>query len=526
MKPAFLSPPSLSFAARIALGIAIVLAPALRGQEAQPAGAEQAVAGKPSPAAGPSKSAPAAPADPALAEVTRAIRDARKEYDSVKALSDKEAEVQGAKIAEESQALAALLKEEKELKDRIAKLDAESKTVDEKLSTTIEAHGRAADSLKAVEAELVSQAEALAERFTGTLVAAENPKVLEVPGEVQKKAAPLGDRIAALLDAYEKVLVKAANAATVELPVLTSGPAAKVEKLRVLRVGFLGGYYARAAGREGGFVLSDAASRTGFVAESQGLRRDEQDSIALFVLKPEMGGKLPLDLSGGVGLASLQIREAPLRWFERGGIFMWPLLGLAGLALLCILERLLALSIKSLSVHRAVGQVLALVRNGRVEAAEATCARLGGAAGDVFHAALEHRNDGRPMLEAAVQAAILRQTPPFEARLGFISLCGALAPILGLLGTVDASFSLFRALSVLGYNDPRFLTGGVSQALITAEFGLMIAVPCVLFRGLLGSLAERALGKLEAGALALIIALLKLREAPLAILPQESGQPV
>jgi hypothetical protein len=54
----------------------------------------------------------------------------------------------------------------------------------------------------------------------------------------------------------------------------------------------------------------------------------------------------------------------------------------------------------------------------------------------------------------------------------------------------------------------------------------MIAIPCILFRGLLGSLAERALGKLEAGALALIIALLKLRESPLAILPQETGERV
>jgi biopolymer transport protein ExbB len=491
------------------------------------------------PAAGPSRSAPPVPSDPALAEVARAIRDARKEYESAKAQSDKEAQEQGSKISEESQAVAALIEEEKKLKEKLEKLDAETRVIDEKLSTTLEAHGRATETIKAVEAELLSQAEAFSERFAGTLVAAENPKVLEVPGEVQKKGTPLGDRIAALLDAYDKVLVKAGTAAIVELPVLTSGAGAKVEKLRVLRVGFLGGYYARAAGREGGFVLSDSASRTGFVAESQGLRRDEQESIALFVLKPELGGKLPMDLSGGVGLASLQIREAPLRWFERGGAFMWPLLGLAALALLFILERTLALSIKSLSVHRAVGQVLALVRNGRVEAAEATCARLGGAAGDVFHSALEHRNDGRSTLEAAVQAALLRQTPPFEARLGFISLCAALAPLLGLLGTVNASFGLFRALSILGFNDPRFLTGGVSEALITAEFGLMIAIPCILFRGLLGSLAERALGKLEAGALALIIALLKLRESvlsplgppegtvsPLAILPKETGERV
>src|SRR5262245_55727699 len=272
MKPAF--PPAALQRYRILLTASLgILAPlVLRAQESS----DQPVAGKPGPAAGPSRSAPPAPSDPALAEVARAIRDARKDYDSAKAQSDKEAQEQGSKVAEVSQAVAALIDEEKKLKEKLEKFDAETKAIDEKLAVTLEAHGRATEGLKAVEAELLSQAEALGERFTGTLVAAENPKVLEIPGEVQKKGAPLGDRIAALLDVYEKVLVKAATAAIVELPVLTSGAGAKVEKLRVLRVGFLGGYYARAAGREGGFVLSDSASRTGFVAESQGLRRDEQ----------------------------------------------------------------------------------------------------------------------------------------------------------------------------------------------------------------------------------------------------------
>jgi biopolymer transport protein ExbB len=64
-------------------------------------------------------------------------------------------------------------------------------------------------------------------------------------------------------------------------------------------------------------------------------------------------------------------------------------------------------------------------------------------------------------------------------------------------------------VTLFGTSDPRFLAGGISEALITTEAGLFIAIPSLLMRGILGSVAEAALGRLESGALSVVIALVK-----------------
>jgi biopolymer transport protein ExbB len=83
---------------------------------------------------------------------------------------------------------------------------------------------------------------------------------------------------------------------------------------------------------------------------------------------------------------------------------------------------------------------------------------------------------------------------------------------MGLFGTVTGMISTFKMVTLFGTSDPRFMAGGISEALITTKTGLMIAIPSLLMRGVLGAVADSAVGKLEAGALALVIELVKFQE--------------
>ena len=79
--------------------------------------------------------------------------------------------------------------------------------------------------------------------------------------------------------------------------------------------------------------------------------------------------------------------------------------------------------------------------------------------------------------------------------------------MIGLLGTVTGMISTFKALVVFGASDPANLAGGISEALITTQAGLLVAVPALLMRGLLGALSDSALSKLEGRAMSLVLAL-------------------
>ena len=101
--------------------------------------------------------------------------------------------------------------------------------------------------------------------------------------------------------------------------------------------------------------------------------------------------------------------------------------------------------------------------------------------------------------------------PIYRSRLAMIALCAAVAPLMGLLGTVTGMIGTFQNLVIFGASDPRNLAGGISEALITTQGGLYVAIPSLLMRGILGSIAEKSVGKIESGAMSALIEILKIR---------------
>ena len=89
--------------------------------------------------------------------------------------------------------------------------------------------------------------------------------------------------------------------------------------------------------------------------------------------------------------------------------------------------------------------------------------------------------------ELLLDEAILRETPTLQRGLGLIKLLAAVAPLLGLLGTVTGMILTFQSISLFGTSDPKLMAGGISQALITTVMGLVTAIPLLFFHTLLAS---------------------------------------
>ncbi|PTN38781.1 MotA/TolQ/ExbB proton channel family protein [Desulfonatronum sp. SC1] len=83
-------------------------------------------------------------------------------------------------------------------------------------------------------------------------------------------------------------------------------------------------------------------------------------------------------------------------------------------------------------------------------------------------------------LEIRLDEAVLKEVPRLERGLTTIKILAAVAPLLGLLGTVVGMIETFQAITLFGTGDPQLMAGGISQALVTTALGLSIAIPLLL----------------------------------------------
>ena len=90
-------------------------------------------------------------------------------------------------------------------------------------------------------------------------------------------------------------------------------------------------------------------------------------------------------------------------------------------------------------------------------------------------------------IELLLDEAILRETPALQRGLGLLKLLAAVAPLLGLLGTVTGMILTFQSITLFGTGDPKLMAGGISQALVTTVLGLVVAIPLLFSHTLLSS---------------------------------------
>ncbi len=100
-------------------------------------------------------------------------------------------------------------------------------------------------------------------------------------------------------------------------------------------------------------------------------------------------------------------------------------------------------------------------------------------------------------LEARLDEAVLAELPRLERGQPMVKLLAAVAPLLGLLGTVTGMIVTFQAITVFGTGDPQLMAGGISQALVTTVLGLITAVPLLFAHTALAGRSRHLAGLVE-----------------------------
>jgi biopolymer transport protein ExbB len=128
----------------------------------------------------------------------------------------------------------------------------------------------------------------------------------------------------------------------------------------------------------------------------------------------------------------------------------------------------------------------------------------GGIMARIVVTSLERQSQGRQTGERAVYEILTLETPPLRRHLNTLAVIAGAAPLLGLLGTISGMITLFAAVTHFGTGDPKFLAGGISEALITAKTGLAIAIPVLFIHDLLRAAKDRLMADLENDTIAVL----------------------
>ncbi|MAZ49825.1 MAG: hypothetical protein CME65_14785 [Halobacteriovoraceae bacterium] len=100
-------------------------------------------------------------------------------------------------------------------------------------------------------------------------------------------------------------------------------------------------------------------------------------------------------------------------------------------------------------------------------------------------------------LELKMDASITKAVPKLERGISTIKLLAAVAPLLGLLGTVTGMIGTFQSITLFGTGDPKLMAGGISTALVTTVLGLVCAIPLLLLHNLISGKSQELVQILE-----------------------------
>jgi len=112
----------------------------------------------------------------------------------------------------------------------------------------------------------------------------------------------------------------------------------------------------------------------------------------------------------------------------------------------------------------------------------------------VYH---DNKNQDVENLELKLDEAILRETPRIEAGINIIKILAAIAPLLGLLGTVVGMILTFESITLFGTGDPKIMAGNISLALVTTALGLIAALPLILLHAIVSGRSKAVLHILD-----------------------------
>jgi len=200
----------------------------------------------------------------------------------------------------------------------------------------------------------------------------------------------------------------------------------------------------------------------------------EGDLVADYFVSEESFSELALDPTRGVLLGLSSQNPSVVDRIHQGGLIGYIIisLALAGLVYaLFLLLNMLKTNVKVKAQLKDTENVQADNPLGRILS--------------VYHH--QYQEADLETLEMKLDEAVLKELPALEQGLSLLKLLAAVAPLLGLLGTVTGMIATFQSITLFGTGDPKLMAGGISQALITTVLGLVAAIPLLFMHNIVSS---------------------------------------
>jgi biopolymer transport protein ExbB len=172
----------------------------------------------------------------------------------------------------------------------------------------------------------------------------------------------------------------------------------------------------------------------------------------------------------------------------QGGWIGFIILGLGAIGLVLAIQRFIFLGIAGRGIAQQQKQTAPSIKN---------------PLGRILSVYSEDMQDIET-LSLKLDEAILREIPKIERGLITLAMLAAIAPMLGLLGTVSGMIETFQSITLFGTGDPKLMSGGISQALVTTELGLAVAIPLLLIHSAISSKSNRLVQILDEESAAIV----------------------
>lgn len=186
-----------------------------------------------------------------------------------------------------------------------------------------------------------------------------------------------------------------------------------------------------------------------------------------------------------------------VQYFHDGGNFMWPILVALVFGLGFTLERIYSLMMSRIDSKTFFDDITKIIDNDGAEAALELCEQTQGPVSAIFHAGLSRLHRGLAEVEKAIQNAGAIEMAFLEKNMIWLNAVITIAPMLGFTGTVIGMISAFDAIKAANDISPAVVAGGISQALLTTAFGLVVAMIIQTFQNLFVSRIDKLVLEME-----------------------------
>jgi len=198
--------------------------------------------------------------------------------------------------------------------------------------------------------------------------------------------------------------------------------------------------------------------------------------------------------------------------FQNGGDFMWPILILLIIGVGFSFERLWTLTRASVNTRKFLARLHNALKEGGVDAAATECENTPGPVASILHAGLSRSSQGLDHVEKAISNAGSIEMAFLERGMLVLSTVIVLAPMLGFTGTVAGMVDAFDAIKKANDISPAVVAGGISKALLTTLFGLVVAMIIQAFYNYFTSRIDKLIIDMEESSIELMDALVDMQD--------------